>query len=208
MDPILGFLEEEIGRRRLLRRGLAGGAMLGASALLPAGCAGYPEPPAGLKALTAKEYAVLLAAFDTIIPKTRPEALSVAEARAPERMDAALAVARPEVLAQIKQLLLIFEHGTPMAGMFKRFTSLSAEDRHAYMESWERSGAAFRKAIFLALKKMACLSYYADDATWKLLEYDGPMKTREGAPGPIGVSTVAGGAASAAAPGPLTIEGA
>ncbi|MBZ0251698.1 MAG: hypothetical protein K8I02_00025, partial [Candidatus Methylomirabilis sp.] len=115
---------------------------------------------------------------------------------------------RPEVLAQIKQLLLIFEHGTPLAGLFRRFTSLSAEDRRAYMESWERSGAAFRKAVFLALKKMACLSYYADEATWRLLEYDGPMKTRPGAPGPIGVSTVVAGNASAAAPGPLAIEGA
>lgn len=205
MDPLRAFLNEEIGRRALLRRTAFGATALGIAALLPTGCAGYPEAPAGLQVFSAKEFHILATAMDTVLPKRHEHELSVREARAPEHFDELLADAPEAAVTQIKQLLLLVEHGTLLAGHLSRFTSLDAADRAAYLRGWMRSDRAFLKQAFIAIRKIALASYYANEETWKRIGYRGPMKTRPGAPGPLGISAIATGHPSPEAPGPERI---
>lgn len=205
MDPLLDFLNEHIGRRRALRRTLGGVALLGGATLLPTGCAGYPKAPAGLRTFSAKEFHILQTAMDTVLPKRGAEELSVAEAGSAEHFDALVVGAPSEVVDALKQLLLLVEHGTILDGKLTRFTSLERADREAYLRGWMRSDRAFFKQAFVAIRKISIASYYANDETWKHIKYDGPMKTRSGAPGPLGISSIAGGNPSSAQPGPERI---
>jgi len=205
-NPLSAWLDEEIGRRAALRRTLTGASLLAGATLLPTGCSGYPEAPAGVHVLTAKELAVVRAVMDTFVPVTADGMLSVDDVGAPLNFDRTLRTATPKVRKELGQLFLIVEHGPIVfARKLSRFTSMSPEDRRAYIDGLMRSDSPFQKTVWIVLKKIALGSYYDLPETWERLGYAGPMKTHPAAPGPMGNSTRERGHPRPEAPGPLRI---
>jgi hypothetical protein len=55
---------------------------------------------------------------------------------------------------------------------------MSPEERDEYLQQWAMSAVEVRRLAFRALKNLSMLGYYAQDATWKSLHYDGPWAPR------------------------------
>ena len=56
-----------------------------------------------------------------------------------------------------------------------------AEWQDVYLDGWARAAASStRRIAFQALKNLSMLGYYAQDATWKGIHYDGPWAPRPG----------------------------
>lgn len=190
MPEIVDYLNERIGRRQMLRRTAYGTAALAVAGLAPTGCAEYP-PAEGLRAFNAKEIHVLRLVMDTLLPKTRPEERTPAELRAAEGFDALVATAERRTIDDLKKLLAVVEHGPLFfQGKFRRFTRLDPDERIAYLDHFQTSPRDFKRQIFVALMKITYASYYDLPETWAAIGYDGPVRTRRGAPRPIGVSTL------------------
>jgi len=74
-------------------------------------------------------------------------------------------------------------------GGFKRFNSLSPEEKEQVLLSWGESKSPQRRAVFQALRKGALLFYYmlpgpdgARNPAWDAIGYDGPLGLLENAP--------------------------
>ncbi|MBW2712828.1 MAG: hypothetical protein JRC77_03670 [Deltaproteobacteria bacterium] len=200
--------EPVMNRRSFLRRGSAGALGLSAVSLLP-GCAGnYPAAEAELKVFSDKEFFVLQSIMETFLPVTQPDELDIREASAAERLDDLLALAPTRMQDQLKMLILIFEHGTlPLAGKFSRFSKLSPAERSEVLNSLRNGDNSLSKILFTAFLKISFGMYYESELTHELLGYPGPLRTRPGAPQPIGNSTLTHRHPTPTQPGPLRIPG-
>ncbi|MCA9771712.1 MAG: hypothetical protein KC466_04840 [Myxococcales bacterium] len=191
MPDLIEILNEHIGRREALRRTAFGSAALAGAALLPTGCAEYPRTE-GLRVFTDKEIHVLRVVMETFLPKTRPEERAPAELGAAEAFDRLLAKAPKRLKKDLKKLLLIVEHGPLLfQAKLSRFTRLEDTERAAYLDHLRTADRAFKQQIYVALLKISFATYYDFPETWPAIAYDGPVRTRRGAPRPIGVSTLA-----------------
>lgn len=170
----------ELDRRDFLKLGLAGSA----AALLPAGCSGYreyvkPEEETQLKFLSVKDYAILLAAADALLPEGNgyPSHRALGTVA---KIDAELAQWDPVRNKDIPVLLRLVEHGTLFFGYsFRRFTRLTVEERQAYlMDGWADSGFNLKRAGFLAMKGLLAFYYFSDPQVWPQIGYDGPWVDR------------------------------
>jgi long-chain-alcohol oxidase len=72
---------------------------------------------------------------------------------------------------------------------FKRFSSLSSEEKEQVLLSWGESKSPQRRAVFQALRKGALLFYYmlpgpdgARNPAWDAIGYDGPLGLLDDAP--------------------------
>jgi len=173
-----GDLAVAFSRRAFLKSTLAGSAALAAGAILPSGCASYPESKTKLQVLSGKE-AAILAALARVIVGNVGELPDPVESGAISRLDSLLAQLPEEIRQQFSLLLNFFEHAPPLFGKgISRFTKLSPQKQERYLLSWRDSSLSFRKMAFGALKMFVQLAYYAGDATWKVLGYDGPWVGR------------------------------
>ena len=156
------------------------GAIVLAS-VLPAGCSrDYPqaeEDQANLKALTPKEYAVARAAAEAMLAGVPVSATTVAK-----RIDQELAAVGDPIRTDMKTVLNLTEHLTPLAGRIRRFTALSPEQRLAYLQTWRRSRFQLRRAAYNALKSFVYFFAYIDDATRPLTRFNGPWPERSRLP--------------------------
>lgn len=170
-----------VGRRGFLQ-GVAGGtAALGLAAFLPTGCSrDYPQAGAdnaNLEALTPKEYAVARAAAEALLVGVPVSATTVAK-----RIDRELALAGDPVRSDLKTVLNLVEHLTPLGGRVRRFTALSPQQRLRYLETWRHSRFQLRRAAFNALKGFVYYLAYIDDATRPLTGFNGPWPERSKLP--------------------------
>ncbi|HEY0303694.1 MAG TPA: hypothetical protein VGC44_01920, partial [Longimicrobiales bacterium] len=145
--------------------------------LLPAGCARtYPQATrdnADLKALTPKEYAVARAAAEALLVGVPVSATTIAK-----RIDQELAWVGEPIRTDMKTVLTLTEHFTPLTGRVRRFTELEPEQRLAYMRSWRESRLQLRRAAYQALKGFVYYFAYIDDATRGLTGFAGPWPER------------------------------
>ena len=166
-----------LDRRSFLRATAGGTAAIAAAALLPAGCSrDYPQAALDgvtLKSLTPKEYAVVRAAAEAMLEGVPVEPSTVAG-----RIDHELAVAGDPMRADMKTVLGLMEHLTPLGGRFRRFTALAPETRLAYLRGWARSRFELRRAAFQALKGFVNFFAYSDDRTRPLTGFEGPWPER------------------------------
>lgn len=200
--------EPLMNRRSFLRRGSAGALGLASISLLP-GCSGaYPPAGVELKVFSDKEFHIFQRIMETFLPVTQPDELDIRQAHAAERIDDLMSFAPTAMQDQMKMLLLILEHGTlPLGGKFTRFSKLSPEDRAAHLDKLRHSGNSLSKILYTVFGKISYGMYYEVDETHTLLEYPGPLRTRLGAPNPIGNSTLAHPHPTPAQPGPERIPG-
>ncbi len=127
------------------------------------------------KFLTANQFRILTAISARMIPGGNGFP-SAGELHVAHRVDEFLSTMDRPVADQIAMLLEVFEL-SPIFFDFKwgRFTSLSAGEQDAVMNSWSTSRLEFRRTGFLALKRLCMAVYYTQDPTWKNIGYDGPF---------------------------------
>lgn len=163
-------------RRQFLKLGLAGSA----AALLPSGCSGYrehvrPEEEKKLQFFSVKDFAILLAAADALLPNGGPYP-SHRELGTVHKLDHELAQWDPFRSKDVPVLLRLVEHGTLIFGYsFTRFTKLFVEDRRDYLQTeWGESSWNLKRSGFLAIKGLLAFYYFSDPKVWPAIGYDGP----------------------------------
>jgi len=164
-------------RRGFLRNVAGGGAAIALASALPAGCARtYPQAGrdnADLKSLTPKEYAVARAAAEALLVGVPVSATTVAK-----RIDQEVAWVGEPIRTDMKTVLALMEHLTPLGGRVRRFTELEPKQRVAYMYTWRDSSLQLRRAAYQALKGFVYYFAYIDDATRGLTGFTGPWTER------------------------------
>jgi hypothetical protein len=171
-----------LDRRRFLKRGLVGGALLAVAGSLPFALrtTRRGRPPRGpLRLLSEDEHAVLAAAAARIVPGDgadarwpRAEALDCAG-----KIDALMATTHPDVGKDFRRLLHLFESGLVglvTAGSPRPFTRATPAEQDARLEAWRRSRLALLRSGYQALKRLADAAYYASPEIYPLIGYPGP----------------------------------
>ena len=92
------------------------------------------------------------------------------------RADQFLASSDPEAQSQYHQLLTVFN--APLFAFlfdfrFSSFVHMTPEDQDSYLDDWMRSGLAFRRTGFQALKRVSLSMYYTDARSWPDIGFDG-----------------------------------
>lgn len=129
------------------------------------------EMPPSLKCLTKKEYQILKAATDRLVP----EASEIHGLDLALKIDSVLADMREQLTKEMKLLLLVLEYGGPLLGFrFKRFTKMTPEEQDGYLASWERSILPLKRTGFQALKRSALAAFYGNEKSWPEIGYRGP----------------------------------
>jgi len=175
-------------RRLLLTRGLLGGALLVVGGALPLALRSTlvrGRPKRALLLLTEEEHAIFAAVAARFAPgdhaePTWPTADAVDCAG---KCDALMATALPEVGAEFRQLLRLFE--SALFGLiFTRaptpFTRLSPAAQDARLESWRRSPIALLRSGYQALKRLSHATYYSSPEVYALVGYPGPPEVPRG----------------------------
>jgi hypothetical protein len=168
-----------LSRRRMLKHGLAGGTILLAGSIWlhrrPTEMVEAPEP---LEALEAREYSILYAIAERLLPRSGafPAASELGVALA---VDKVLAKADPGLKEEIRLLLAGMESG--LTGMLfeinpNSFTRSSPETQDAVLTSWKNSGIPLRRTAFKAMNLLCGAAYYASPKSFAAVGYGGPPK--------------------------------
>jgi hypothetical protein len=168
-----------VSRRDFLKKSAFGTVLLAT-----AGCAAslsapgrYPAPPGTLKVFEPKQYATLQAVLDRLIPPTatHPGASGVGLAW---RLDEEFFHWPTTDQRDLKQLLDVFEDFTWLSGFWGPFTAMAPDRQEAYMRHWMTSWLDLQREGFAALRSVAMVLYYAQDASWEATGYPGPFDPR------------------------------
>jgi len=164
-------------RRGFLRTGAGGAAAVLLASLLPGACSpgyadttGQGEP---LRSLSPREYAVALAAAEALLI-----GLPVEPARVATAMDRELSLVGGAIERDMKTVLTLLEHLTPLGLRLSPFSRLSPEARLRYLETWRDSRFSLRRAAFNAVRSFVYFYAYADPATWSITNFPGPWPGR------------------------------
>jgi len=167
----------EFTRRTFLSRGLQA---LGAAAALPflagrvlAATDETSTTPA-LQVLTPGEYAILAAFADTMIPRGGAFEMGAIDVDLARRIDSYLPRLHPDMIVGVRGALAFVEQKAPgLAKKPETFTALASADREAVFAAMLAS-PGLPASVLLALKYLCISHFYAIDATWKFIGYDGP----------------------------------
>jgi hypothetical protein len=167
----------DFARRTFLSRGLQA---LGAAAALPfvAGqvLAATDETSAtpALQVLSPGEYAVLAAFADTMIPRGGAFEMGAADVDLARRIDSYLQRLNPDMIVGVRGALAFVDQKAPgLARKPGTFAALLPADREAVVAAMLAS-PGLPASVLLALKFLCISNFYAIDATWKFIGYDGP----------------------------------
>jgi len=174
----------EFSRRVFLRRSLH---VAGALTLVPGlsiGCAPGDVAPSDLRVLDPGEWALLGAVADTLIPHGGVFELGARDVDLATRIDAFLAGESVAFLRGLSAALLLVEWGSPLAsGRVARFSRLGPDERAACIDALCRSRVGLLREVYAGLKQLCFFTFYAIDATWPAVGYDGPWVGRQGSRG-------------------------
>jgi hypothetical protein len=161
-------------RRRFLAGGLGAAALLALGGALESRAYRYADP-GGLRALSPKQYAVLVAVAARYLGgMAAPTAAEVARF-----VDGYLAGSADYVRTDVCRLLGLLEHAPQLfLGHARRFSALGPAEQDAHLASWAQSRLAQRRAGHGALRELCSLGIYRDSRTWGALGYRGPVVPR------------------------------
>jgi hypothetical protein len=168
-------------RRRFVWVTAASGAAAAVAVLL--GQLGpYPldeRTRARLRALSPGEYVVVRAFARRVL---MPDQAGAPDADALEvalGVDAWIAGAAPALRRDLRRLLGLVEHGTPLLlGRRRRFSDLRGNEQDAYLAGWAHSRLSVLREGFGALKALCMMAYYRDPRAWAVCGYEGPIVPR------------------------------
>jgi hypothetical protein len=126
--------------------------------------AGYPATSTSFAVLAPREAAFLDAAGETFFPPDDTLPVSGGHADLPGYADRYLVALPGRQRTLVRALFALFEHFTLVSpargrGGFRRFSSLSPEQRFEVLRGWESSGLYVRRMAFTALKAVLILGY-------------------------------------------------
>jgi hypothetical protein len=165
-------------RRRALKLGLAGAALLllgGGGLVALRGRA--PHVP-GLRALDAHGYRTLIALAKTHLPQggsfeLGAEDLDLDLARA---FDAYLADLGPHEMSDLKTALVLLELGPVLFdGRLATFADLSPDERARHWAAWGESRLLLRRQVAIAFRKFLSFVFYDQPEVWPHIGYGGPL---------------------------------
>jgi hypothetical protein len=169
-----------VQRRVFLKRGIFGGALLATAGGLGLGF--WPtsstfRPKRALVALGERHFAILAAISARVVGAPGADPVEIAHA-----IDQTLSIAYEESLADLKNLLLLFDNAL-VAMVFDRrarpFTSLAPEEQDAVLDNWKTSSITLRRSGYRALRNLAVSAHYASPAVWESVGYPGPPEIAE-----------------------------
>lgn len=124
-----------------------------------------------LKVLSDREYQILKAACERIIP----QANEIPGMDLAAKIDTTIGNVSEAIGREFRLLLLVFEYGAPLLGFsWKPFTRMSASEKDRYLAGWERSKFPFKRMGFQALKRSALAAFYGSEESWPKIGYRGP----------------------------------
>jgi len=134
---------------------------------------------AGGRFFASEEREVLTQVVERIVDTGEPSAPAVRATAAIDTIDALCVSLDPDATAPLPALLRLVEW-SPLVfdGRVARFTALAPGDQDRVLTGWMRSRFAWRRMAFLALRNLALLGYWSQDATWPLIGYGGPLLPR------------------------------
>ena len=137
--------------------------------------AGYPRGGAPCRHLSRREVAFLNAAGDATFPRGGPIPASGSDADVAGYTDRWLAVSQPRIRVLMHLLFFLVEHATlafpaPGWGGWRRFTSLSPEQRIAVLDGWRRSRFFPRRLVFTSLRAVLTMAWFAHPPVMRQLE--------------------------------------
>jgi hypothetical protein len=126
---------------------------------------GYPRPERRHLVLRASEVAFLNAAAATFFPAGGAMPLDGEQADLPGYADSYLQSLPVRQRRSVRLLFLLFEHATIVfpaqgVGAFRRFSSLTEEQRTSVLRSWSESRLYLRRLAFIALKAVLIMGYF------------------------------------------------
>jgi len=135
---------------------------------------GYPAPPVRYVRLRRSEAAFLAAAADTLFPRGGAIEPSGVDADVPGYVDRYLGDMPPKLAFLVRCLFLLFEHATfviraPGRGGWRRFSSLSDEQRVAVLERWRKARPFGMRLLFTSLRAILTMGYFAAPAVLRAL---------------------------------------
>jgi hypothetical protein len=169
-------------RRRFLKRGLLGGALLFVGGAVPLALRstrmGSP-PRRPLKLFTVEEHAIFAAVAARLVPGAGagPRWPTAEAVDCAGKVDTLMSRVHPEVGAEFRKLLHLFENGLfglVTGGSPTPFTRLDAAGQEARLEAWRHSRLSLLRSGYQALKRLAEASYYSSPEIYALVGYPGP----------------------------------
>ena len=164
-----------ISRRRLLKLGLSGGAVLlssGAGLLVLRGRAPKVE---GLRILNDQEYRTLSHLARTHVPPGGAFPEGADEAGLARAFDGFLADEPLENIRDLKAALTLIELGPVLfEGRLTTFSNLSTKDQLSYWQGWPTSRLLLRRQTAIAFRKFFSIVFYDRRSVWPHIGYPGP----------------------------------
>jgi hypothetical protein len=175
-------------RRRFLKRGLLGGALLlvgGALPLALRSTLSRGKPKRALKLLSEDEHAVFAAVAARLAPgdSAGPRWPTAEALDCAGKVDALMATVHPAMGAEFRQLLHLFENGLfglLIAGSPTPFTRCSPAAQDARLEAWHHSRLALLRSGYQALRRLAHATYFSSPEVYALIGYPGPPEVPRG----------------------------
>jgi hypothetical protein len=173
-------------RRRTVLFGLGGALLLAGGGAAVALSSGYAVAPGDVPiATTAKELAIVRAIVEGVLPADGDLPAGV-DLGVVQRIDEELWSMPPHLREDLKSALSVLEYWPLLTGWGRRLTRLAPADRAAVLEAAMAKGPRPVAQAASALKQMCHLFYYASDATWAGIGYDGPwVKTPKPPPSSV-----------------------
>lgn len=165
-------------RRKFLRLGIAGGALLAAGGIFALHGGDYElddRTRRRLRGFDAQRFRVFEAFADRVLDGCRPGAREVGVALF---VDGFVAQMDARTRSDVRKLLGLLEHGTLFGDSVGRFTDLSPVAQDRYLEGWESSRFVVKRTGFSALKSLAMMGYYRDPRAFVAIGYPGPVVPR------------------------------
>lgn len=172
----------EVSRRVFLRRSLHAAGALALAPGLSIGCApdDVARAPADLRVLDPDEWVLLDVVADTFIPRGGAFELGARDVDLARRIDAFLADESAAVRRGLSSALLVVEWGSPLvSGRMARFSRLDPDERAACIDALCRSRIGLLRDVYAGLKQLCIFTFYAIDAVWPAVGYDGPWLGRK-----------------------------
>lgn len=167
----------DLSRRRLLKAGLAGGAVLAAAGGLAWFHRRAGGPPPALDR-DAREIvrAIVPAMLNGALPAAKAERTSAIDETV-AGVDGAIAGLPPASrgeLAQLFALLALSLGRRVFAGVATPWADASADEVDAFLSAWQSSGWALKRSAYDALHQLVIAAWYANPRSWPAIGYPGP----------------------------------
>jgi hypothetical protein len=165
-----------VNRRLFLRLGAFSPALIALRDLPLGGIAPALAAERGAPAVLDEDLSdVLLAVVERMVDTGVPEAPKPREIGTLAAIEGVLAQLEGDAVDALRLALRAVDWWPAIfEGQFRRFRSLTAEEQDASLEGWRQSSISARRSVFYALRNLAMLGYWSQDATWGLIGYGGP----------------------------------